>query len=119
MKNTRPISPVMIRTRRSDTLDAPRLTRDPNRVASTPEHEGQDEVEDHDGDDAETDGPAHGDPHTLGAARGVEAVVAVDQGHGHGEDARLGQAVDDVDAGEVQAEVVVVDALREREEPGR
>src|SRR5437588_11788141 len=111
MKNTRPISPVMIRTRRSDTLDAPRLTRDPDRVASTPEHEGQGEVEDHDGDDAETNGPAHGNPHALGAAGCIKAVVAVDEGHGHGEHARLGQAVDDVDEGQVQVEIMVVDAL--------
>src|SRR5438094_2687837 len=104
----------MIRTARSDTCYFPPcLPSDSNRVAAAPEHEREDQVEDDDGDDAEADGPPDCDPHPFGTPRGVEAVVAVDQRDGHGKDARLGQAVDHVDEGQVQVEVVVVDATRE------
>src|SRR5437763_1668346 len=107
----------MIRTARSDTsYFLPQLPGDSNRVTAAPEHEREDQVENDDGDDAEPDGPAHGYAHALRAARGVEAVVAVDQGDGHREDAHLGQAVDDVDERQVQVEIVVVDARREPEE---
>src|SRR5439155_3817812 len=70
-KKTRLMSPVMIRTRRSDNCAPPccRLARDPDRVAPTPEDKRQDEVEDHHGDDAEADGPAHRHANALGPAR--------------------------------------------------
>src|SRR5436190_13405745 len=115
----RVISPVMIRTARSDTsYFPPQLSSDSNRVTAAPEHEREDQVENDNGDDAEPDGSAHGHAHALRTARGVEAVVAVDQRHGHGEHARFGLAVHDVDERQIQVEVVVVDALGEPEELG-
>src|SRR5947209_14104417 len=109
----------MIRTARSDTsYFSPQLSSDSNRVTAAPEHEREDQVEYDNGDDAQPDGSTDGDAHALRASGGVEAVVAVDQRHGHCEHARLGQAVDDVDERQIQVEVVVVDALGEPEELG-
>src|SRR4051794_21633900 len=102
----------MIRVVRSDTAPrpSPSLPGDSDRVAATPEHEREDQVDDDDGDDAEANRPSDGDADAFGPARRVEAVIAVDHRDGDGEDARLRQAVDDVDEGQVQVEVVVVDA---------
>src|SRR3954453_7449784 len=102
----------MIRTARSDTsYFSSCLPTDSNRVTAAPEHEREDQVEDDDGDDAEPDGSTHCHAHAFRPAGRVEAVVAVDQRHGHGENARLRQAVDDVDERQIQVEVVVVDAF--------
>src|SRR3954463_1282238 len=106
------MNPVMIRTVRSDTAtpSLPALPGDSNRVTATPEYERKKKVEDDDGNDAETDRPPDSNADALRPAGRVEAVVAVDQSDGDGEDARLGQAVDHVDERQIQVEVVVVDA---------
>src|SRR3954454_15972154 len=109
----------MIRTARSDTsYFSSCLPSDSNRVTAAPEHERENQVDDDDGDDAEPDGPTHGQAHAFRPAGRVEAVVAVDRPHGNGEHAPLRQAVDDVDERQIQVEVVVVDAFREPEELG-
>src|SRR4051812_5398369 len=87
-----------------------RSTGEADGVTAAPEDEGQDEVEQHDGHDAQPDGAPDGDTHAGGTTAGVVAVVAVDQRDRHGEDHRFDEAVDDVLERQVQPEVVVVDA---------
>src|SRR5438552_16634807 len=91
----------------------PRLIASPreaDRGAPAPEHDRHHEVDDEDQGHGQTDGPAHGLADALGAAAGVEAVGAVDEGHETDEHQHLEDAVDDVEALEVDGEVLAVDA---------
>src|SRR5215212_6772002 len=71
-----------------------------------PEEQREPEVDDDDGDDRGPDRPAHGHAHPGRPARGVVAVVAVDQRHDDREDDHLDDAVEDVDPWQVEPEVV-------------
>src|ERR1700756_492097 len=71
--------------------------RDPNCRGGPPDGQAQEEVDQVDGHDRGADGTTHCDADPGRAARGVVAVVAVDQDDDQREDQHLDEAVDHVD----------------------
>ena len=88
------------------------LARDPDGGGRAPDREAQEEVRDHDGDDAGADRPAHGHADAGRTARGRVAVVAVDQDDRDREHQQLAEGPQHVDRRQELEEVVVVGARR-------